>query len=119
VRRARRRLWSAVEHAEHAVRTADAAGAPVGELPLLVGRLQATAIDVDRGMPLTAARAGGATEAAVDQLIEAARRVERAATAAVEELVAPRVDALAQELSREAEALGAAVEHLQHLRHPR
>jgi hypothetical protein len=62
----RRRLWRSVTAADHAVTTASAAGAPLGDLPSLTRQLRRAAQSVDRAL-LAASRSGTGTPPAVQQ----------------------------------------------------
>jgi len=108
-RRAQRSMWMAVEGSEKAVRHAEAAGAPVGDLPSLARRLHQSAGDVDRLLSLQAHGAPGTgTDEAYAQaasVTSAAQEIHRAATVSLHRFTSPDVAAVAAATSAEVQAL--------------
>ncbi len=106
--RARRHLGRAVSGAETAVRSAAAAGAPVGELPALCRRLRAAATDADTLLRIgTAGRTECPDEVRVQvaDVLDAADSIRAAALAAARAHAAPHSRTLAEDAAREAQAL--------------
>jgi len=94
--RARRRMHRAVEAASQAVRHADAAGAPVGDLPSVCRRLQSSAGQVDhllRVPPLPADPAALPADPVgeADAVAVAAGRIHAAARASLHQFASPAV----------------------------
>jgi hypothetical protein len=112
VTRQRRTLWRAVSAAEHAIATAQQAGAPTGDLDPLCRRLRCTAQDADRSLSVAHAavscgRKAGQAQPDLDDLLTAAGLIQDAAASAVASLSQPAARDLADDARREAEALAA------------
>jgi hypothetical protein len=109
--RASRRMWRAVALAERGVGHAQAAGAAVGDLPALCRRLRSVATDVDHQVQLEAAAGSpGRSEPVrrqVDDVLDAAHDIARAASVSVGEVTGPRAAELADDADREIRALSA------------
>jgi hypothetical protein len=104
-------MWREVTAAEHAVRVAQDAGAPVGDLPALTSQLTAAARRVDAVL-----RASGQTHAVRRDVVAERERIEAAAAdvhrAAVDSLKAVvdvETDPLVSAIRLEVAALSAGV----------
>jgi hypothetical protein len=112
--RTRRRLWSAIEDAEAAVRHADASHAPVGELPAVCRSLRQVAGQLDtllrleRRLPAPSARPD-AVRTQVAEVMAAARDVQSAALQACGDANQPRIRALVRAAGDEVDIVAAAV----------
>jgi hypothetical protein len=105
----RRRLWRAVQAAEHAVAGAESIGASVGELPALATRLHANAERLDtllatRIVPGPQART---LRAQLDESILAADSIRDGAVLAAQAVSAPATAALALDAEHEMQSLAA------------
>lgn len=112
VTRQRRTLWRAVSAAEHAIATAQQAGAPTGDLGTLGRRLRRAAHDADRCLSVahgaaSCGREAGQAQSDMDDLLTAAGLIQDAAASAVASLSQPATRHLADDARREAEALAA------------
>jgi hypothetical protein len=113
----RRDLWSHVSAAEVAVRTADATGTPLGQLPFLIGHLRDQARRHDQVLIL--ASKGVPLAGSVDARAETGRIIDQADAVSAAVVDAVRADAtidhrqLATELDRETRSVshGAARVH--------
>jgi hypothetical protein len=106
----RRRLWRSVSAAEHAVATAKAAGAPVGDLPTLSRQLRRAAVAVDRALVATG-RARTPASAVVKQrerdVRDSASRIYAAAMESLTTTASHHTSELARSVQIETEALHA------------
>jgi hypothetical protein len=109
LQRARRELLRASTGAEHAVREARAAQAPLGDLEGLTRRLRHAAVDVDRSLRI--AQRSGATEP-LDELLRhgneltrAAAAIQRAAAESLTELHRHTTDELVNHVRLEEQAM--------------
>jgi hypothetical protein len=112
VTRQRRTLWRAVSAAEHAIATAQQAGAPTGDLGTMGRRLRRAAQDADRCLSVaygaaSCGREAGQARSDMDDLLTAAGLIQDAAASAVASLSQPAARHLADDARREAEALAA------------
>jgi hypothetical protein len=108
VTRQRRTLWRAVSAAEHAIATAQQAGAPTGDLGTLGRRLRRAdrCLSVAHGAA-SCGREAGQARSDMDDLLTAAGLIQDAAASAVASLSQPAARHLADDARREAEALAA------------
>lgn len=109
-------MWDAVASAEQSVSNAQEAGAPVGDLPLLCGRLRATAGDLDRLMRVSPGwsedqASSRSARDQVAQVVRAARSIQETAAAGIAEFGAPAVHDLADDVRREVQAVRAGLRH--------
>ena len=113
--RTRRRLWSAIDDAEAAVKHADETHAPVAELPAVCRSLRSVAVQLDamlrleRRLPLSSGARPDALRSQVADVITAARDVQSAALGASSDANQPRVTSLVREARHEVELVAAAV----------
>jgi hypothetical protein len=114
--RTRRRMWTAIEDAEAAVRHADATNAPVAELPAVclslrqvAGQLDAL-LQLERRLP-TASRPD-AVRTQVADTIAAARDVQAAALRACGDATQPQIRELVRNAGHEVEMVSAALSRL-------
>lgn len=117
VQRQRHQMWRAVSAATGAVEHAQAAGAPMGDLPHLAGDLRRTADRLDRVLLADAARVGARRSAALpealpgrrdfDQLLAAAKEIHDTALLSLGEHTSPDVSALTSAVRVESEAFRA------------
>jgi hypothetical protein len=119
VTRQRRTLWRAVSAAEHAIATAQQAGAPTGDLDTLCRRLRRAAQDADRFLSVAHGAASWGREAGqaqpdIDDLLTAAGLIHDTAASAVASLSQPAAGHLADDVRREAEALAAGLTSAAH-----
>ena len=110
--RTRRRLWSAVSAAEHAVARARKSGAPTGDLDSLCRRLRLAAADADRSVAVAgrATAAGTRSDHASSQaaeLVVAAGLIQDAAASSAASTTRPAVASLTQDVRQEVTALSA------------
>jgi hypothetical protein len=109
----RRRLWRSVDAAEHAVATAKAAGAPLGDLPSLNRQLRRAAGAVDSAM-VAASRSRTPTSAAVQRqardIRASADRIHRAAVESLSTMADGHMSQLARSVEIETEALRAGLQ---------
>jgi hypothetical protein len=75
----RHRMWRAVSSAQHAVRVAREAGAPVGDLPALCGQLATAAGGVDAVLRASAGDRTWRRDSGAEEVERAALDVQRAA----------------------------------------
>ncbi|HEX3946201.1 MAG TPA: hypothetical protein VHW47_00785 [Acidimicrobiales bacterium] len=106
----RRQMWRGVEEAERAVRQATAAGAPVGQLPSLCGRMRSTAAALDELLSTGASGEGGrSVRRQAAEVVSVAAGVGTAARASVlataGDATELRVRALVDDTEREVESL--------------
>jgi hypothetical protein len=120
--RVRRRMWVAVEDAEHAVAYASAHEAPVAELPSVCRSLRGLANELDS--LLRHERRLGATPRTdgvrrqVAELVGASRDVQAAAIRAGSEATEPQVRALVRRASEEIDIASAGLAKLRSLANP-
>jgi hypothetical protein len=108
----RHRMWRAVHGARDAVSHAEAAGSPVGDLPMLQKHLAGAAEDVDRLLSVEG-RAGDAsveTAARVSEVIAASTRIRQAATSSIAGSAELRCRYVAANADQEASAILAGIE---------
>jgi hypothetical protein len=121
--RVRRRMWVAVDDAEHAVAHADAIGAPVAELPGVCRSLRSVAGEVDALLRLEGrlgpGRQNRAVRVQVAELVAAARDVQSAALAAGSDATEPQLRALVRRATDEVEIVSSALGRLRTLVPPR
>jgi hypothetical protein len=120
--RVRRRLWVAVEDAEHAVAHASAHDAPVAELPSVCRSLRGLATELD-ALLRHERRLGGAPRTdglrrQVAELIGASRDVQAAAIRAGSEATEPQVRALVRRASEEIDIASAGLARLRSMANP-
>jgi hypothetical protein len=121
--RVRRRMWVAVEDAEHAVAHADSRQAPVAELPAVCRSLRGAAQEIDlllrHERRLPAGRRPDAVRRQVAEVIEAARDVQAAALQAGGDASEPQVRALVRSARDELEIVAAGLSRLRSVTQPR
>jgi hypothetical protein len=115
--RARRRMWTAIDDAEHAVQHADALDAPVADLPAVCRSLRRVGGQLDQQLRLAQrlpARQGGAAAVRVQagEVIRAARDVQAAALGACSDATEPQISALVREARDEIEIVASALSRL-------
>jgi len=105
--RDRHRLWRAVSAAERAVAAADAAQAPVGDLPALARRLRRTAAGVDALLSASSASStqSGRVGAELRQLLATAEAIRDAAVDSLLGVAEPNRASLADSVRTEVSAL--------------
>jgi hypothetical protein len=117
--RIRRRMWVAVDDAEHAVTHAESRGAPVAELPAVCRSLRSVAGELDALLRLERrlgpGRQNGAVRAQVAELVTAARDVQSAALAAAGDATEPQLRALVRRATDEVEIVSSALGRLRTL----
>jgi hypothetical protein len=115
--RARRKMWSAIEDAEAAVRHADMIDAPVAELPAVCRSLRTVGgeleqlLRLERRIPMGAGRPGG-VRAQVAELIRAGRDVQAAALRAGSDATEPQIRSLVRDAGDEVAIVAAALSRL-------
>jgi hypothetical protein len=107
-------LWQAVGATTRAVEGAQRAGAPVADLPHLARRLRATADELDGLLAMAAGIHPTTTEVEglrrhLDETLDAASSIRRAALASAADAASTRVDALAADAGREVASLAAGI----------
>jgi hypothetical protein len=116
IRNERRSLQRSASAAEHSVAAAVAAGAPVGELPVLCRELRRLRRDADRRLMLAAVDGRGRDEQACVQAAAVRASAERIRSLAVRSLTetsGPAASRLATHVDTEATALDAGWSRLQ------
>lgn len=111
VQRRRHQMWRAVTAAEHAVKVAEHAGVPVGDLPLLARRLRTATRGVDAQMRASAV-AGALPKNVTDEpsrIQTAAVEVHRAALDAMRVMTGAEAEPLVSAIRVEVAALAAGV----------
>ncbi len=121
--RVRRRMWAAVDDAEHAVAHADAMDAPVAELPAVCRSLRSVAGELDALLRLESRLGSGRqnqpVRAQVAELVAASRDVQSAALAAGSDATEPQLRALVRRATDEVEIVSSALGRLRTLVPPR
>lgn len=110
IRNERRSLQRSASAAEHSVAAAVAAGAPVGELPVLCRELRRLRRDADRRLMLAAVDGRGRDEQARVQVAAvraSAERIRSLAVRTLTEISGPAASRLATQVDTEATALDA------------
>lgn len=122
--RVRRRMWVAVEDAEHAVAHVSSHEAPVADLPSvcrslrgLAGQLDAL-LSLERRLPWGTPRADG-LRTQVAELIGACRDVQAAALRAGSDAAEPQVRALVRRAAEEVDIASAGLARLRSVTQPR
>lgn len=113
VQRERRRMWQAVTAASHTVEQAEAAGAPVGDLPRLCVELRGAAAELDRLLSATGTSGPGAGATAAERqarrdlqgLLQAAGDVHTAGLVALGHRASPQVADVVSSVRLETAAL--------------
>jgi hypothetical protein len=120
VTRVRRRMWNAVDHAQDAVRHADALDAPVGELPAVCRTLRSAATELDallkieRRLPGDVERSGPVRRQVAD-LIRAAHDVQSVALQSCSDVTGTQIGSLVRDARDEVEIVAAALSRLRSL----
>jgi len=96
----RHQMWRAVSAAERAVRAARSAGAPTGDLRVLVHQLRAAAAAVDAAL-----RAGAAGRHDAAEVVTAAREIQHVAADALMSVARPESASIAAAVEIEVAAL--------------
>ncbi len=121
--RVRRRMWVAVEDAEHAVDHASSRDAPVADLPAVCRSLQTVAGELDgllrleRRLPRGAERTD-AVRVQVAEVIAASRDVQAAALQAGSDATEPQVRSMVRQARDEVDIVSAALSRLRSLGQP-
>jgi hypothetical protein len=117
--RVRRRMWVAVDDAEHAVAHAESRGAPVAELPAVCRSLRSVAGELDALLRLERRLGTGhqnrPVRTQVAELVSAARDVQSAALAAAGDATEPQLRALVRRATDEVEIVSSALGRLRTL----
>ena len=117
--RVRRRMWAAVDDAEHAVAHAEAMDAPVAELPAVCRSLRSVAGELDALLRLESRLGSGRqnqpVRAQVAELVAASRDVQSAALAAGSDATEPQLRALVRRATDEVEIVSSALGRLRTL----
>ena len=96
----RHQMWRAVSSAERAVRAARSAGAPTGDLRVLVHQLRRAARSVDAAL-----RAGAGSSSQVTEVVATAREIQQVATDALMSVAGPESAGIAAAVEIEVAAL--------------
>jgi hypothetical protein len=96
----RHNMWRAVSAAERAVRAARSAGAPTGDLRVLVRQLRTAARSVDAAL-----RAGAGTKGQVTEVVATAREIQQVAADALLSVARPESAGIAAAVEIEVAAL--------------
>jgi hypothetical protein len=117
--RVRRRMWVAVDDAEHAVEHAESRGAPVAELPGVCRSLRSVAGELDALLRLERrlgpGRQNGQVREQVAELVTAARDVQSAAIAAAGDATDSQLRALVRRATDEVDIVSTALGRLRAL----